>query len=107
VWWCHTIVEGKIIRTGENRLELRIQEGDKDVCEQLTVQSLNLLPMKQHSSQQHHLDEQSHSSKMLLPMMKSRQQINFSQQVFGQMQPFFLWNTQYNKDAVNSALLGQ
>jgi tRNA A37 methylthiotransferase MiaB len=25
----------------------------------------------------------SHSSKMLLPMMKSRQQINFSQQVFG------------------------
>ncbi len=40
-------------------------------------------------------------------MMKSRQQINFSQQVFGQMQPFFLWNTQYNKDAVNSALLGQ
>jgi hypothetical protein len=46
--------------------------------------------MKQHSSQQHHLDEQIHSSKILLPMMKSRQQINFSQQVFGQMQPYFL-----------------
>jgi hypothetical protein len=41
-WWCHTIIEGKIIRTGKNRLELRIQEGNKDVCEQLTMQSKKL-----------------------------------------------------------------
>jgi hypothetical protein len=47
-------------------------EGNKDVCEQATARSKNLLPMKQHSSQdQRCLDEQSHASKMLMPMMKS------------------------------------
>jgi hypothetical protein len=63
--------------------------------------------MKQHSSQdQRCLDEQSHASKMLMPMMKSWQQIHFSQRVIGQMQPFFLWNIQYNKDAVKKRTFG-
>jgi hypothetical protein len=43
---------------------------------------------------------------MLMPMMKSRQQIHFSQQVSGQMQPFFLWNIQHNKDAVKKCPFG-
>ncbi len=63
--------------------------------------------MKQHSSQDWcHLDEQSHANKMLMPMMKSWQQIHFSQWVFEQMQPFFLWNIQYNKDAVKKRTFG-
>jgi hypothetical protein len=49
-----------------------MQEGNNDICEQATARSKNLLPMKQHSSQDGRcLDEQSHTSKMLMPMMKS------------------------------------